>query len=149
ELVNRLFVEDGKVDTRGGKQLKSVGVQFKESLHSLMEKIYSNKPHYIRCIKPNDENVPEKFWRARIAEQLRYGGVLEAVRVSRSGFPIRLKHDALFAQYRLHANPFSPVTRTLPTRLQSAADAKVLSTRLLEALLDVESIPEGRRGQVV
>lgn len=44
-----------------------------------MGKIHQTRPHYIRCLKPNDQNVPDALDRARLTEQLRYGGVLEAV----------------------------------------------------------------------
>lgn len=50
------------------------------------------RPHYIRCIKPNDSAEPDEVSRVRVMEQLRYGGVLEAVRVARSGYPVRLPH---------------------------------------------------------
>uniref|UniRef100_A0A7S3K5V9 Myosin motor domain-containing protein n=1 Tax=Aureoumbra lagunensis TaxID=44058 RepID=A0A7S3K5V9_9STRA len=85
----------------------TVGSQFKAQLTSLMQAVAKTKPHYIRCLKPNDQNVPNAFWRARVAEQLRYGGVLEAVRVARSGFPVRLKH-AEFAAYYKAVGPLLP-----------------------------------------
>lgn len=88
----------------------SVATQFKEQLQTLMEKIHSTKPHYIRCLKPNDDNVPDDFNRKRTTEQLRYGGVLEAVRVARSGFPVRLVHSDFFGRYRCLANPFHQPT---------------------------------------
>jgi myosin V len=81
--------------------LCSVGTQFKEQLGALMTTIYSTSPHYIRCLKPNDKNIADNFNRLRITEQLRYGGVLEAVRVARSGFPVRLIHDEFFKKYRM------------------------------------------------
>ena len=80
----------------------SVGLQFKEQLTLLMEKIYTTKPHYIRCLKPNDANTSDNYARPRVAEQLRYGGVLEAVRVARSGFPGRL---SLFSPELSQFNP--------------------------------------------
>ncbi|CAM9387457.1 unnamed protein product, partial [Sphacelaria rigidula] len=70
----------------------TVGTQFKEQLHHLMEMIRDTRPHYIRCIKPNDSAEPDEVNRVRVMEQLRYGGVLEAVRVARSGYPVRLPH---------------------------------------------------------
>lgn len=79
--------------------LNSVATQFKDQLLELMDTIYSTSPHYIRCLKPNDLNEPDNFHRLRITEQLRYGGVLEAVRVARSGFPIRLNHADFFTRY--------------------------------------------------
>jgi len=98
-----------------GSNTTSVGSQFKEQLHTLMSSIYATTPHYIRCLKPNDYNVPDNFGRLRIAEQLRYGGVLEAVRVARSGFPVRLSHIDFYSRYRLIANPFSTYSKDLPT----------------------------------
>ena len=44
-----------------------------------MGRIYLTRPHYIRCLKPNDHNAPDALDRLRLTEQLRYGGVLEAV----------------------------------------------------------------------
>jgi len=129
----------------GRVQALSVGSQFREQLHSLMDKIYTTKPHYIRCLKPNDQNVPDSFDRLRTTEQLRYGGVLEAVRVARSGFPVRLSHVDFFARYRPLANPFSPLTATLPRVLSHGVsknargdveDAKVMCERLLTVLWD-------------
>jgi hypothetical protein len=110
----------------------------------LMEKIYSTTPHYIRCLKPNDKNVPDLFDRLRTTEQLRYGGVLEAVRVARSGFPVRLTHVEFYARYRPLANPFVPLTATLPRILPphgknhrgEVIDPKVMCDKLLSVLWD-------------
>lgn len=81
--------------------LNTVAYQFKNQLIQLMDDIYSTSPHYIRCLKPNDLNEPDNFNRNRITEQLRYGGVLEAVRVARSGFPVRLGHTEFYNNYRM------------------------------------------------
>lgn len=79
----------------------SVATQFKEQLSNLMATIHATSPHYIRCLKPNDKNIPDNFHRVRITEQLRYGGVLEAVRVARSGFPVRLMHSEFCQRYQM------------------------------------------------
>ena len=96
ELVQTLFpscaAEDGGGDGgaaaargRGASGAKpTVGTQFKKQLQSLRAKISAIHPHYVRCLKPNDLNAPAAFARARVAEQLRCGGVLEAVRVART-----------------------------------------------------------------
>lgn len=88
---------------RPGKpaKTKTVGQQFKEQLNQLMEKIESTEPHYIRCLKPNDAAKPKILTRRRLTEQLRYGGVLEAVRVARMGFPVRMNHSLFFQTYRV------------------------------------------------
>ena len=114
----------------------SVGAQFKDQLSLLMKSIYVTTPHYIRCLKPNDQNVPDKFDRMRTTEQLRYGGVLEAVRVARSGFPVRLSHSDFFARYRAVANPFCAVR--VPLSLDTSAAGKVQDQckLLLQAIVD-------------
>lgn len=135
---------DGKpAGSTGGAPSKpsmySVSSQFKEQLNSLMEKIYSTAPHYIRCLKPNDDNVPDLFKRKRLTEQLRYGGVLEAVRVARSGFPIRLSRKEFYARYRLLANPFNESAIGLPFHIQNTHSEEELNkycNRFLITLYD-------------
>jgi len=139
--VQELPPKDGKQIKSGGKQanaLQSVGSQFKEQLQSLMENIRSTTPHYIRCLKPNDLNQPDNFNRLRVTEQLRYGGVLEAVRVARSGFPVRLLHAEFFAKYRLLA-PSVSIDNELPMFLSESkfSSLKLLSTSLVNHLWKV------------
>ena len=57
-----------------------------------MERIRSTEPHFVRCIKPNQQNVAGSFERKSVVQQLQYQGVLQAIEVSRVGFPVRLKH---------------------------------------------------------
>jgi ankyrin repeat protein len=56
-------------------------------------------PHYVRCLKPNDNLEPDNFDPKNIVEQLRYCGVLEAVRVSRAGYPTRYPHEVFLTRY--------------------------------------------------
>jgi myosin-5 len=85
----------------GSSKSKTVGQQFKEQLTSLIENVELTDPHYIRCLKPNDAAKPQVLVRKRLTEQLRYGGVLEAVRVARLGYPVRLVHAQFFQRYRM------------------------------------------------
>ena len=91
---------DATIDTSStSKKKPTVSSQFKTQLKRLMETVGTTTPHYVRCLKPNDRNVPDAFARKRVADQLRYGGVLEAVRVARSGFPVRLLHAEFVRRY--------------------------------------------------
>mmetsp|Transcript_676 Transcript_676/g.962 ORF Transcript_676/g.962 Transcript_676/m.962 type:complete len:1715 (-) Transcript_676:47-5191(-) len=89
------------LDDKSAIKKPTVGTQFKEQLHNLMDMIRDTRPHYIRCVKPNDLAKPDLIHRPRVMEQLRYGGVLEAVRVARSGFPVRMPHKEIYQRYRL------------------------------------------------
>lgn len=81
----------------------SVGAEFSSQLKQLRSRIDATAPHYIRCLKPNDELRADHFDRAIIADQLRYAGILEAIRVSRVGYPQRYLHDRFLSRYRILA----------------------------------------------
>lgn len=91
----------------------SACTQFKNELSLLIKQINYTTPHYIRCIKPIDRQQEDaaqsqktgstnaiKFNQARVAEQLRYSGVLEAVRVARFGYNIKLTHYEFYIRYK-------------------------------------------------
>lgn len=78
---------------------KKIVQTFQKELLELRKYIETTDLHFIRCIKPNDENIPNNFFQSRVLEQLRYNGVVEAVRVARSGFPIRFDHEEFKKQY--------------------------------------------------
>ena len=85
---------------------KTVGSQFRESLVMLVETLNSTTPHYIRCIKPNDQKARYSLDNARAMQQLRACGVLETVKVSALGFPSRQGYDEFAVRYRvLFKNP--------------------------------------------
>ncbi|CAK4080798.1 unnamed protein product [Aphanomyces euteiches] len=83
----------------------NVAEQFKSQLTDLLQTIEKTSPHYVRCLKPNDENQPDSFNRQRMVEQLRSGGVLEAVKVARAGFPVRLTHKEFRLGYATLVKP--------------------------------------------
>ena len=62
-------------------------------MSELMETLSKMDPHYIRCIKPNQKQVPLEFENGNVLQQLRCGGVLEAVRISCQGYPTKLRYD--------------------------------------------------------
>ncbi len=76
--------------------------QFRNGLNDLLNNISQTKQHYIRCIKPNDENVKSNFNNERVIEQLKYCGIMEAIKISKAGYPVRIKIKEFF--YKFHAN---------------------------------------------
>jgi ankyrin repeat protein len=116
ELIGKIrkFVRSEDRAGRGTVATKSVGAQFSTQLKLLRSRIDSTVPHYIRCLKPNDELIPDYFEPKNVVEQLRCGGVLEAVRVSRAGYPTRYPHDVFIARYYILGDtrdmgPVSPI----------------------------------------
>ncbi|XWS16193.1 hypothetical protein CRYUN_Cryun34aG0064100 [Craigia yunnanensis] len=70
-------------------KFSSIGSRFKLQLQSLMETLSATEPHYIRCVKPNNVLKPAIFENFNVIQQLRCGGVLEAIRISCAGYPTR------------------------------------------------------------
>lgn len=80
---------------------KTVVYQFRNQLGKLMKLIGTTSPHYVRCIKSNDQNKPEIFNRKRANDQLKYSGILEAIRVARAGYPVRFKKETFVDRYSM------------------------------------------------
>ncbi|KAI7983652.1 Myosin-1 [Camellia lanceoleosa] len=64
-----------------------------------MQRLESITPHFIRCIKPNNVQSPGIYEQELVLQQLRCCGVLEVVRISRSGFPTRMTHQKFVRRY--------------------------------------------------
>ncbi|XP_047718100.1 unconventional myosin-Vc isoform X2 [Prionailurus viverrinus] len=82
------------------KQFRTtVGSKFRSSLYLLMETLNATTPHYVRCIKPNDEKLPFEFDSKRIVQQLRACGVLETIRISAQSYPSRWTYIEFYSRY--------------------------------------------------
>ncbi|XP_074466992.1 unconventional myosin-Va isoform X1 [Sebastes fasciatus] len=88
-------------DKSSKEHKKTVGCQFRNSLHMLMETLNATTPHYVRCIKPNDFKMAFTFDPKRAVQQLRACGVLETIRISAAGFPSRWTYQEFFSRYRV------------------------------------------------
>uniref|UniRef100_A0A8D2MK38 Myosin VC n=1 Tax=Zonotrichia albicollis TaxID=44394 RepID=A0A8D2MK38_ZONAL len=75
--------------------------QFRNSLSLLMVTLNATTPHYVRCIKPNDEKLPFEFDSKRVAQQLRACGVLETIRISAQSYPSRWTYIEFFSRYSI------------------------------------------------
>ncbi|OVA20205.1 IQ motif [Macleaya cordata] len=80
-------------------QKQSVGTKFKGQLFKLMQRLENTTPHFIRCIKPNSKQLPGMYEKDLVLQQLRCCGVLEVVRISRSGYPTRMTHQQFARRY--------------------------------------------------
>ncbi|XP_056428303.1 unconventional myosin-Va isoform X1 [Hyla sarda] len=100
-LLSRTGLRKPKPEHASKEHKKTVGHQFRNSLHLLMETLNATTPHYVRCIKPNDVKYPFTFDSKRAVQQLRACGVLETIRISAAGFPSRWTYQEFFSRYRV------------------------------------------------
>ncbi|KAM7487926.1 hypothetical protein LguiB_025410 [Lonicera macranthoides] len=91
----------GSLYKSGGadSQRLSVVLKFKGQLFKLMQRLENTTPHFIRCIKPNNSQSPGVYQQGLVLHQLRCCGVLEVVRISKSGFPTRMSHQKFARRY--------------------------------------------------
>ncbi|XP_031262492.1 myosin-16 isoform X2 [Pistacia vera] len=75
------------VETTKSSKFSSIGSRFKLQLQQLMDTLNSTEPLYIRCVKPNNLLKPALFDNISVMQQLRSGGVLEAIRIKCAGYP--------------------------------------------------------------
>ncbi|TMW66102.1 hypothetical protein Poli38472_003867 [Pythium oligandrum] len=87
-----------------------IGSQFRQQLGNLLDVVQQTQTHYIRCIKPNDQNVREVFDMSKVSKQLRYGGVLKAIEIMRQSFPVRMPHAEFIERYSLLGAKGNPST---------------------------------------
>ncbi|KAK3146091.1 hypothetical protein QOZ80_3BG0261500 [Eleusine coracana subsp. coracana] len=90
-------------ETSKQSKFSSIGTRFKQQLQSLMETLSTTEPHYIRCVKPNAVLKPGIFENFNVLNQLRCGGVLEAIRISCAGYPTKRTFDEFVDRFGMLA----------------------------------------------
>ncbi|CAA0823906.1 Myosin-6 [Striga hermonthica] len=87
-FVSGLFPPSNEESSKQSK-FSSIGSRFKQQLLALLETLSATEPHYIRCVKPNNLLKPAIFENQNVLQQLRCGGVMEAIRISCAGYPTK------------------------------------------------------------
>ncbi|KAK7269167.1 hypothetical protein RIF29_21883 [Crotalaria pallida] len=105
-------------------KFSSIGSRFKLQLQQLMETLNSTEPHYIRCVKPNNLLKPAIFENTNIMQQLRCGGVLEAIRISCAGYPTRRPFFEFVNRFGLLA----------PEAMEANYDEKTVCKKILDKM---------------
>lgn len=67
--------------------------------------------HFVRCIKPNSQQVAGAFGAPLVLHQLRCCGVLEVARIARAGYPTRHLHHEFAARYKVLLPELGPGAR--------------------------------------
>lgn len=109
-FLARLF-DDIEYDTSSRKKV-TVGNQFRRSLEQLMSQLTQTHPFFIRCIKPNEMKRALVMDRDLVLRQLRYSGMMETIKIRRSGYPIRHDYYPFVFRYRVLVSSIQgPVNR--------------------------------------
>ncbi|EPS72869.1 hypothetical protein M569_01887, partial [Genlisea aurea] len=120
-FVSSLFPVSNEEASKQSK-FSSIGTRFKQQLQALLETLSSTEPHYIRCVKPNNLLKPAVFENQNVLQQLRCGGVMEAIRISCAGYPTRKPFIEFINRFNILA----------PYALEGSADEIAACKKLLE-----------------
>ena len=100
KLLNQLFnvgtinaITGGK--RGGGNRAGFVADKYARQLESLMRTLRATHSHFVRCIKPNNEQSPRKFVDELVLHQLNNSGMVDAVRLLAAGYPTRVPFETL------------------------------------------------------
>lgn len=77
----------------------SVSSTFRKQLTSLMDTLGKTQSHFIRCIKPNLKAKPGVYDCAHVKPQLQCGGLVQAVKILKCGYPTRVRYAEVFKQF--------------------------------------------------
>ncbi|XP_073513352.1 unconventional myosin-IXb isoform X3 [Phyllobates terribilis] len=83
------------------KKPPSISAQFQASLNKLLETLGKAEPFFIRCIRSNSEKMEMTFDEALVLQQLRYTGMLETVRIRRSGYSAKYTYQEFKDQFQV------------------------------------------------
>ncbi|NXK16451.1 MYO9B protein, partial [Arenaria interpres] len=83
------------------KKPPSISAQFQTSLNKLLETLGKAEPFFIRCIRSNAEKEEMLFDESLVLQQLRYTGMLETVRIRRSGYSAKYTFQEFIDQFQV------------------------------------------------
>uniref|UniRef100_A0A8C3MH83 Uncharacterized protein n=1 Tax=Geospiza parvula TaxID=87175 RepID=A0A8C3MH83_GEOPR len=83
------------------KKPPSISAQFQASLNKLLETLGRAEPFFIRCIRSNAEKKEMLFDESLVLQQLRYTGMLETVRIRRSGYSAKYTFQEFIDQFQV------------------------------------------------
>ncbi|XP_051989396.1 unconventional myosin-IXb-like isoform X2 [Xyrauchen texanus] len=83
------------------KKPPSISAQFQASLSKLLETLRKAEPFFVRCIRSNGDKREMHFDDGIVLQQLRYTGMLQTVRIRRSGYGAKFTFMEFTDQFRV------------------------------------------------
>jgi len=104
--LRQIFTESQESAPAPGAKFKSNKFQgiistFRTQLNELNTILDKSDRHFIRCFKPNDAKTADNWDAATVTRQLHTSGVLDALRVARTGFPDRMGFEEFVNTFKL------------------------------------------------
>ncbi|XP_006898382.1 PREDICTED: LOW QUALITY PROTEIN: unconventional myosin-IXb [Elephantulus edwardii] len=136
------------------KKPPSISAQFQTSLNKLLEALGKAEPFFIRCVRSNAEKKELCFDEELVLQQLRYTGMLETVRIRRSGYSAKYTFQDFTEQFQVLLPKNAPPCREVISSLleKMAVDKKnyqIGKTKVFLKELERQALQETLHREVV
>lgn len=96
QFVNYLW----QSDDQGSRRAPSTSsMKIRKSAKALVESLMLCAPHYIRCIKPNEQKAAMYMEDKRVIHQVKYLGLVQNVKVKKAGYSYRAPYKTFLNQF--------------------------------------------------
>ena len=113
DILNKLYKRPMPASKKGGndagkyqkksKSNLSLTGKLKTQVTSLLKMLNETSPHFIRCVKPNNECKSKFIDDKLVKHQLQCLGVVNALEIQQRGFPMRLSYKEFVKEYKFSA----------------------------------------------
>ncbi|KAK5579173.1 hypothetical protein RB653_008852 [Dictyostelium firmibasis] len=135
KFIYLLFNKDFQKNNLGVKKIPiTAATQFKNAINDLIGKLNTCQPHYIRCIKSNEDKRSNYFDYEGVKHQVRYLNMLETIRVRKAGYCHKQHYTRFLCRYKMISKD------TWPFWNGSAKDGVIAIVR---AASGIQNIPSG------
>jgi len=90
-------------ENRPGRGPSTSSMKIRSSAKALVGQLMQCAPHYVRCIKPNEEKAAMYMDEKRTLHQIKYLGIVQNVKVKKAGYAFRAHYETFWnGFYMLH-----------------------------------------------
>ncbi|KAL5369271.1 myosin [Cryptosporidium parvum] len=86
------------MNTNKNKSVSSMFVRQVQNM--LINELYPTQSHFIRCIKPNNQQISLKFDSLKVYKQLQIGGILQILNIMIYGYPCRVPYSQIYNYFK-------------------------------------------------
>ena len=124
------------------KRAPSMCAQFKKQVMTLMSTLNATEPHFIRCLKPNEEKLPDSWDEKRMTEQVIFNGIPENIKIAQGGFVWRVDWGAFIGRYKM------TTPRTWPEPAEGVLEADACRMICEDAEIEEGMFVVGKKSKV-
>ncbi|XP_062606375.1 chitin synthase chs-1-like [Saccostrea cucullata] len=104
--INFLFSADfsgtfSRNNTGQRRKPKTDLISYRDSVNELLKELESSTPHFVRCIKPREEQSTSLFDKDVVGKQLRYNGILQLAKFRNHELSVRIPKKNFKKRYQI------------------------------------------------